>query len=145
MSPTLRHCLILTAVFLLADTTASAQVQAPDTTRHQGQVTIEGDTLREIVVGADRDLPVEEAIRRSLGNEPRQMSLGDVLERLSPGINDKITHPFAIKQRKQERRHRRWQKRIEEFDQVRTFDELLREAYIRQMHEDSIAALKAGK
>ena len=73
------------------------------------------------------------------------MSMGDVLERLSPGLNDKITHPFAFKQRKQERRHKRWMQRIDELDRVRTFDELLREAYIQQMYEDSIAALKADR
>ena len=56
-------------------------------------------------------------------------SLGGVLEKLSPGINDKILHPFAIKQRKKERRRKRALKALEEYDRVKTFDELIREAY----------------
>ena len=111
----------------------------------QGTVTVEGDTLREVIIEGDRDLPIEDALRNSLGNEPRQMSLGDVLDRLSPGLNDKILHPFAVKQRKKERRRRRWMERIEEFDKVQTFDDLLREAYERQMLEDSIARIQSQK
>ena len=65
-------------------------------------------------------------------------SLGTILEKLLPGINDKITHPFAIKQRKKERRKKRSLKALEDFDKVKTFDELLREAYRLQMREDSL-------
>ena len=35
--------------------------------------------------------------------------------------------------------------RIEEFDKVQTFDDLLREAYERQMLEDSIARIQSQK
>ncbi len=65
-------------------------------------------------------------------------SLGDILEKLSPGINDKITHPFAIKARRRERRHAKAMKALEQLDRVKTLDELLREAYDRQMLEDSL-------
>jgi hypothetical protein len=153
MNTTLCHRLALAAAIVLVAPAAVAQTQSTDgthtqtadSTRRQGTLTVEGDTLREIIINGEKELPIEEALRRSLGNEPRQMSMGDVLERLSPGLNDKITHPFAFKQRKQERRHKRWMQRIGELDRVRTFDELLREAYIQQMYEDSIAALKADR
>ena len=117
---------------------ASAQELRPDSTESTG-IVAHNDTLREVIIDGDRDLPIEDAIRKSLQNEPRQMSLGDVLERISPGLNDKILHPFAFKQRKKERHSRRWRQHLEDFDKVKTFDELLREAYERQMLEDSLA------
>ena len=111
----------------------------PADTLGQNVLIVQGDTLREVEVRPSKDLPVEDALRRSLGNEPRMKSIGDVLEKLSPGINDKITHPFAIRQRKQERRSRRWQRRLEEFDRVQTFDDLLRQAYENQLMQDSLS------
>ena len=73
-------------------------------------------------------------------------SLGKVLEKLSPGINDKITHPFAIKDRKREKSRKQRLRGLEHFDQVKTFKDLLYEAYIQQMREDSIErANKAAK
>ena len=84
-------------------------------------------------------LPVEEAIDQSLRRgQIGTKTLGDILERLSPGINDKITHPFAIKARQKERRRKRAMKALENFDRVRTFDELLREAYEQMQLEDSL-------
>ena len=67
------------------------------------------DTLKEVVVeGGERQ--VSKAIGRSIEawkkSQPRVKSFGDVLEKLSPGLNDKITHPFAFKQRKMERKRR---------------------------------------
>lgn len=63
-------------------------------------------------------------------------SLGQILEKLSPGLNDKITHPFAIKQRKKERRQKRAMKALEDFEKNKTFDELVREAYEKQLLEE---------
>lgn len=145
MKDTLLHGVAIAVGMALAISSASAQRLKQDSLNTQGTVTVEGDTLREVIIEGDRDLPIEDALRNSLGNEPRQMSLGDVLDRLSPGLNDKILHPFAVKQRKKERRRRRWMERIEEFDKVQTFDDLLREAYERQMLEDSIARIQSQK
>ena len=108
------------------------------------------DTMREVVVYSPQGLPVNKALDRSLKrwkegrvNIP---SLGKVLEKLSPGINDKITHPFAIKDRKREKSHKHRLRGLEHFDQVKTFKDLLYEAYIQQMREDSIErANKAAK
>ena len=131
---------LFTIVLTTAAIAANAQLVQPDSIR--SELTVQGDTLREIIIEGDRDLPIEEAIRNSIGNQPRQMSLGDVLDRLSPGLSDKILHPFAAKERKKERRRRRWMERIEEFGKVQTFDEMLREAYEQQMMLDSIARLQ---
>jgi len=108
------------------------------------------DTMREVVVYSPQGLPVNKALDRSLKrwkegrvNIP---SLGKVLEKLSPGINDKITHPFAIKDRKREKSRKHRLRGLEHFDQVKTFKDLLYEAYIQQMQEDSIErANKAAK
>lgn len=93
------------------------------------------DTLKEVTVIGGK-LPVSKAIDRSIEawkkSQPKTKSLGDVLEKWSPGLNDKITHPFAIKQRKMERKRKRTREILEHYDRVRTFDDLLREAIEEQ-------------
>ena len=108
------------------------------------QDSIRTDTLREVTVRPREKLPVEEAIDKSLQRQRGigVPTVGDILEKLSPGINDKITHPFAIKQRKKERRKKRSMKALDDFSKVKTFDELLREAYENQMRVDSLEQLK---
>ncbi|MBP5772388.1 MAG: hypothetical protein J6W75_13760 [Bacteroidaceae bacterium] len=104
------------------------------------------DTLREVTVRPNSKLPVEEAIDRSIQQRfggVKVPSLGEVLEKLLPGINDKITHPFAIKARRREKRRKRSLKSLEDYDKEKTFNELLRDAYRQQMLEDSLT--KAGR
>ena len=108
------------------------------------------DTMREVVVYSPQGLPVNKALDRSLKRwkegQVNIPSVGKMLEKLSPGINDKITHPFAIKDRKREKRRKQRLRSLEHFDQVKTFKDLLYEAYIQQMREDSIErANKAAK
>ena len=103
--------------------------------------TARADTLREVVVRADSVLPVVRALEKTIGRGggPKSMSLGDVIEKLSPGLNDKITHPFAIRQRKAERRKKKLRKALEQYDRAKTFNELLDEAVKRQQLEDERA------
>jgi len=108
------------------------------------------DTMREVVVYSPQGLPVNKALDRSLKRwkegQVNIPSVGKMLEKLSPGINDKITHPFAIKDRKREKRRKQRLRSLEHFEQVKTFKDLLYEAYIQQMREDSIErANKAAK
>ena len=94
------------------------------------QDSIQTDTLREVTVRAGKTYHLSEMVMSGTKNDiTAPPSLGGVLEKLSPGINDKILHPFAIKQRKKERRRKRALKALEEYDRVKTFDELIREAY----------------
>lgn len=107
--------------------------------------TLKVDTMKEVTVRAGRHIPlpgmvVNPGLKDEVVPPP---SLGSVLEKLSPGINDKILHPFAFKQRKRERRQKRMQKALEDFARVKTFDELLREAYEAQMREDSLQKAKS--
>ena len=105
------------------------------------------DTLREVEVRPDSVLPVKRALDKALGRHtlPHGKSLGDIIERISPGINDKITHPFAIKQRKAERKKKKLRKALEEYDRAKTFEELLDEAVMRQRLEDERARREAGQ
>ena len=97
-------------------------------------------SMRELIVRGGRILMVDSfpltGARIKVPMAPPK--LGDILEKLSPGLNDKITHPFAIKARRRERRHAKAMKALEQLDRVKTLDELLREAYDRQMLEDSL-------
>lgn len=127
---------LLFAMLMEADTLAHHTPTAVDPLRT--------DTLREVVVRPDSVLPVVKAIEESLRRNPvpKSMTLADVLERISPGINDKITHPFAIKQRKKERHRRRMIRALEQFDKVESFGDLLMKAYEQQMLEDSLLRIK---
>lgn len=110
----------------------------------QEPVIIPTDTLREIVIFPDSLLPVERITRETLKQRKdiKVPSVSDILNRVSPELNDKIMHPFAIKQRKHERRKKRQQQVLDEYSRVKSFDELLREAYERQLLEDSLQRIK---
>ena len=99
------------------------------------------DTLREVVIIPDSLLPVDRVIRESLGQQQviKVPKVSDVLDKLSPGLTDKIMHPFAVKDRKRDRKHARDRKILEEYEQlgrVKTFEELLDEAIRQQAIED---------
>ena len=106
---------LLFAFVLQADTLASSRQMPADSLRT--------DTLREITVRPDSVLPIVKAIDESLRRHPvpHVMTLGDALEKLSPGLNDKITHPFAFKQRQKERRHKRLMQALDKFDRIESF------------------------
>lgn len=102
------------------------------------------DTLREVTVRPDSILPVqrivEEIIRKEREEQIHVPSLGEILQKRFPRLNDIITNPTAFRERRLEARRRRSLKALEDYDKVKTFDELLREAYERQMLEDSLNA-----
>ena len=93
------------------------------------------DTLREVeVIAPESTAALEDAIRQSIARMgiPSTPSLGDVINKISPGLTDKILHPFAFKDRRKAKKHQRDKKVLEEFDRVKTFDELVREALERE-------------
>lgn len=101
---------------------------------------LETDTMREVTVRAGRHIPlpgmeINPALKEAVVPPPQLL---DLLERRWPGIQDKIMHPFAFKQRRKEKRRARSLKALENYDRVKTFDELLREAYVVQQREDSL-------
>lgn len=112
--------------------------------QQQEQDMMPTDTMREVVIFPDSLLPVERIIRERQGQQKtiKVPSVSDILNRISPTLNDKIMHPFAFKQRKHERRKKQQQQVLEEYSRVKTFDELLREAYEQQLLEDSLQRLR---
>ena len=108
------------------------------------QDTMPTDTLREVVIFPDSLLPIERITRESLRQRKdiKVPSVSDILNRVSPSLNDKIMHPFAFKQRKHDRRKKKQQQVLEEYSRVKTFDELLRDAYEQQMLEDSLQRIR---
>ena len=55
---------------------------------------------------------------------------------MAHGLQDKMLHPFAMKQRKSERRKKKLSRALEQYDQAKTFNDLLDEAVKRQQLED---------
>lgn len=126
----------------LAFSAHTALQPAARDTLTQAHDSLRTDTMREVTVRAGRVLNVD-SFNLHGGNDVLKQpvpppSFGDIIEKLIPEFNDKATHPFAVKQRKRERRHKRAMRALDNYDRVKTFDELLREAYERQMLEDSL-------
>lgn len=125
---------MLTFILALA---ISADTLRTDTARLD-TAGLQADTLRQVEVRADSSLGVEKAIQQSLERQHviRIPTLGDILDKYLPGVQDRITHPFAIKERKRERKHKRDRKWLQEFDRRITFNELLDAAVKQQQLED---------
>ena len=98
------------------------------------------DTLREVEVRGDSVLRVNDAIRQQIGKEKEgRIGYPSVSDVLDPRITDKIMHPFAVKDRKRDKKHARDRKILEEYEQlyrVKSFEELLDEAIRQQAIED---------
>ena len=86
-------------------------------------------------------LPIEDVLDESLKRQqpPHVPTISEVLEKISPGLNDKIMYPFAVKERRREKRKKQYMKTLEDYSKVKTFNELLREAYEQQLREDSLS------
>ncbi|MCR5180504.1 MAG: hypothetical protein K6C30_04745 [Bacteroidaceae bacterium] len=119
-------------------------IQPPDSIAHDKELaaadSIAADTLQEVTVRAGRHIPLPGMVVGGSkdGAVVAPPSLSAILEKLSPGLTDKIMHPFAFRQRKKEGRRKRSLKALEDFDKVKTFNDLLREAYQQQLLEDSL-------
>ena len=79
-----------------------------------------------------------EQFRRDVGGgkQPHVPSLGDVLNKVAPGLQDKMLHPFAVKERKRERKKKHVAKVLDEYDKVETGNSLLDEVIRKQREED---------
>lgn len=123
---------LMSAGCLPADT---GRVQRPDSLLSRDS--LRTDTLREVVVKPDSVLQIMKVLKKTTQDHtPRTKSLGDVIEDLAPGLQDKMLHPFAMKQRKSERRKKKLYRALEQYDQAKTFNDLLDEAVKRQQLED---------
>ena len=100
------------------------------------------DTLEELSVQAKKGLAVEDAIKKSLNNgltQPRQKSVSDII---GSKATDYIMHPFAWKERKKDKKHKKDKEALVKLEAAKTYEDELAEAICRQLREDSIAATK---
>ena len=118
--------------FMQADTTQVDSIRTDNTIRV--------DTLKELEVRGDSTLRVNDAIRQTIGRELQyRQGTPTVSDVIGGKATDMIMHPFAIKDRKRDRKHARDRKILEEYEQlgrVKTFEELLDEAIRQQAIED---------
>ena len=131
-----RPLLLLLAVSLLQPVTA--QTPRRDSVSRDTRMRV--DILRQVEVRADSQLRVNDAIRQTLERERAArigtMSVSDVI---GSKLTDKIMHPFAVKERRREKKHARDRqilKEYEELGRVKSFEELLDEAIRKQAIED---------
>ena len=131
-----RPLLLLLVVSLLQPVTA--QTPRRDSVARDTKMRV--DTLRQVEVRADSQLRVNDAIRQTLERERAArigtMSVSDVI---GSKLTDKIMHPFAVKERRREKKHARDRqilKEYEELGRVKSFEELLDEAIRKQAIED---------
>lgn len=116
----------------------SAPVLQPDSVPNNQR--IPEDTLRQVEVKADSMLRVNNAIRQTVERE-RAARIGtlSVSDVIGSKATDKILHPFAVKDRKRDKKHARDRKLLEEYEnlgRIKTFEELLDEAIRQQAIED---------
>ena len=98
------------------------------------------DTLH--VKGSDKTQGLKDALNQSLHNGltmPGKKSLSDVIGKKT---TDKILHPFARKQRLQERNKERTKRNLEKIDAAKSYEDELTEAINRQLWEDSMEAIR---
>ena len=98
------------------------------------------DTLRQVEVRADSLLRINESLRQTIERE-RAARVGTLSasDLLGSKLTDKILHPFAVKERRREKKHARDRKILDEYEKlerVKTFEELLDEAVRQQAIED---------
>ncbi|MBQ8968599.1 MAG: hypothetical protein IJ064_02535 [Bacteroidaceae bacterium] len=99
---------------------------------------VKGDTLREVIITKDSRLPV--FVSSEAKDVPRQKSISDIIGRRA---TDMIMHPFAFSQRKEERRRKKILKKLKEYDLIKTDEELIRAALLREgIDADSLLQMR---
>lgn len=131
-------------IFLCLFCTFSMKARAQDSIP---QLTVEADTLREVVVRPDSGLAVTKAIEQSLGMQKGigTPSLGDLLNKWAPGVQDYILHPFGFKQRRVERKRKKTNKLLRDYDRATDPNAELMEALRREGLESVISESEKRK
>lgn len=136
---------MMAALFCLAAGTTNVKAQVhPDVVDSMYLEHI--DTLNEVTVRSKR-WGIKQALEASLekNKQPASPSLGELLNKYLPNVNDYIMHPFGFKERKRNRQRKRTAKVLNEYEQVRSFKDLLDEAVMQQRLEDEAAKKAAEK
>ncbi|MBQ8050427.1 MAG: hypothetical protein IJ197_02465 [Bacteroidaceae bacterium] len=121
------HRLLLFLFLILTTLSAQAQEKADSTAN---DTTMQGAKMKELVVTKDRRLPIFPSKKILDPQEhPHVKSLSEII---GAKATDVIMHPFAFSQRKKEKRMRKAMKKLQEYDLIKSDNELLREALIRE-------------
>lgn len=96
--------------------------QSSDTlARQQAAGVVFVDTLRELTVRPDSggiripiSVPLSESLKLQIWGQ--QNSLGGILQRKAPMLNDQIMHPFGFKERKKIRKKKKVKHILEQYD-----------------------------
>lgn len=128
---------ILFAAFMLTATPEDTipPTQEPKDTLKKGELTVPGRKLKEVeVVAPEPTSGLEDALRQSIERMGirNPLTLGDLVNKISPNLTDKIMHPFGFKERRRAKKRKKVQKILNDFDRTKTFDELVREALERE-------------
>ena len=128
---------ILFAAFMLTATPEDTipPTQEPKDTLKKGEPTVPGRKLKEVeVVAPGPTSGLEDALRQSIERMGirNPLTLGDLVNKISPNLTDKIMHPFGFKERRRAKKRKKVQKILNDFDRTKTFDELVREALERE-------------
>jgi hypothetical protein len=128
---------ILFAAFMLTATPEDTipPTQEPKDTLKKGELMVPGRKLKEVEVVAPKSTSgLEDALRQSLERMGirNPITMSTVLDKIKPGLNDYIMHPFGFKERRQAKKYKKTKKILDDFDKVKTFDELVREALERE-------------
>ncbi|MBQ2362474.1 MAG: hypothetical protein II287_02570 [Bacteroidaceae bacterium] len=129
------------ACILASHTTLSHSTPMPCVSMADTTETTKVDTLRELEVGGQkrlRVLDVLEETRKKQKKQPGQKGISDVI---GGKATDYIMHPFAIKERRKEKRNKKAMDALKKLD-ARTYEDELTDAINRQLMEDSIANAK---
>ena len=119
-----------------ADTTRTAK----DSTRATLDTAMSvNDTLPEVEVKANTELPILDAIGKTLKNQPTQPKQKGISDIIGKKATDYIMHPFAWRERRKEKNLKKTQDNLKRMDAARTYEDELTEAINRQLREDSIA------
>lgn len=98
------------------------------------------DTLQEVVVTPNYSIPefISTFLREST-------LIGNRRTLLPEGFHDRVTHPFAIKARKQERHRKKMKKILREYEMLKTPNEELIEALKREGLYEELEESSGGK
>lgn len=84
------------------------------------RTTEDEDTLREIIVRPDTVIRIGVSPTPRLGVfDQSRYSLGGILQRRAPVLQDQMLHPFAVKERKNERKRKKVQQVLDSYDSLR--------------------------
>lgn len=122
----MKRWIISIVLFSLLFTLRLGAQERSDTT--VTDTTLRGAKMKEVIVTKDRRLPVFVS-SETKQLQPRVKGLSEII---GAKATDMIMHPFAVRQRKEEKRHRKAMKKLWEYEHVKSNGELLREALIRE-------------